>query len=401
MNAIQRLLLTNICIFCLCSQVYAVPIISSEQLINATRAQQWKKVKEWKLYQEGRAALQSNRHSEAIKAFELSLEANPIFFPAQLGLADVAFQQNDQDAARSYLEQAMAASPDSAVVNTAWAKYLYLSGQHKQAEQTFLKAIELNSEFLEPKLELASLYLIRLNMPEKAHDLYREIITLKQDYAPAHYGLVSSLIALKKPQDAKDAIANAQKQLPEDSQLYDLLGTIHAMSQSPDAAIKAFEQSLELTPGKFSTLRNLSDLYLQTGQHSRLTKMLEAAPADLLENIELGYKMALAYHLDGAHYLAKRTYERILDQQPDMLPALNNLATLLLEDSELFTPARALELAKKAHRLAPDNANYLDTLGWAYFKNGSTEQARIHLNKALQLDPSLKAAREHLKQIDS
>lgn len=401
MNAIKRLFLLNCCLFCLGTPVSASPILSSEQLIDSSRAENWENAKEWQLYLQGRAALKAKSPSKAKQAFKNSLQANPIFFPSQLGLADVAFQQNDLDTARTYLEQALANSPESTVVMTAWAKYLYLSGQHKQAEQAFLKVINLNPEFLEPKLELASLYLIRLDAAKKAQALYHEVIATSPEYAPARYGLISSLMALKQYDAAKDAIAEAQKVLPDDSQLYELLGTIHAMSRSTKAAIAAFEEAVRLSPGKFATIRNLSDLYLQTGQYGKLTSLLESAPLELRDNIELGYKLALAYQVEGKPYRAKRAYERLLDQQPDMLPALNNLATLLLENADLFAPKRALELAQKAHQLAPDNANYLDTLGWAYFKNGNKEDAKRHLTKALELNPTLEAAREHLNRIDS
>ena len=46
-------------------------------------------------------------------------------------------------------------------------------------------------------------------------------------------------------------------------------------------------------------------------------------------------------------------------------------------------------MAKKANKLEANNASYLDTLGWAYYRNGDLDNALIYLQKANTLVPNI------------
>ncbi|HVW66928.1 MAG TPA: tetratricopeptide repeat protein [Candidatus Peribacteraceae bacterium] len=53
--------------------------------------------------------------------------------------------------------------------------------------------------------------------------------------------------------------------------------------------------------------------------------------------------------------------------------------------------------AQEATQKFPDEAQSWDLLGWAEGVNGNKDQARQNLQKALQMDPSLQSAKDHLK----
>jgi uncharacterized Ntn-hydrolase superfamily protein len=50
-------------------------------------------------------------------------------------------------------------------------------------------------------------------------------------------------------------------------------------------------------------------------------------------------------------------------------------------------PKETLEAAKKAHALAPDDANIMDTLAEAYYAAGYCKEAVVWENKALEIEP--------------
>lgn len=390
-----------LCVLTLLSTIgHSAPIRFSSQLVESPQYSDWKQAQEWILYQKGSQALTKRSHQEAIDWFERSLESNPVFFPAHLGLADVAFQQGKTDIAEKHLANALEAAPNSAIVNTAWAKYLYMKEEHAKAEDSFQRAIELKPDFIEPKLELASLYLLRLDSPEKAQALYKEVSSLDATIMPAYYGLISSLIVQNKVDEAIASAASSLARFPNDAQLYELKSTAHTMQGDKSSAIRALEQAMIYAPGKFSILRNLADLYFGEKQYKEVIQTLKTLPIDLTDNVELNYKLALAYQIEKETYLAKVSYEKILNLEPNMAPSLNNLATLLLEDTKLYSPEKALELAKQANQVSPGNPSYLDTLGWAHFKNGNKKAARTDIERALQISPDLKEAQEHLKLIN-
>jgi tetratricopeptide (TPR) repeat protein len=86
------------------------------------------------------------------------------------------------------------------------------------------------------------------------------------------------------------------------------------------------------------------------------------------------------------HEQARQAYETALAQaESEDLELLNNLAYLLAEHAQ--EPDRAVELAERAAELAPDNAQVLDTLGWARFRAGNVLEARQTLQRSVAVEP--------------
>jgi predicted Zn-dependent protease len=59
----------------------------------------------------------------------------------------------------------------------------------------------------------------------------------------------------------------------------------------------------------------------------------------------------------------------------------------------------ALGMVKKAVDLDPQNAAYLDSLGWAYFKLGDNDLAEEYLRKALLRNPNDSTMQDHLAEV--
>lgn len=86
---------------------------------------------------------------------------------------------------------------------------------------------------------------------------------------------------------------------------------------------------------------------------------------------------------------AAAAYEKSLTFRANDPEVLNNLAWLLLtaEPERWRDPQRALELAKRAAALS-EQGHILDTLAEAYWQNGLSEQAKVTVQRALELDPA-------------
>jgi tetratricopeptide (TPR) repeat protein len=118
---------------------------------------------------------------------------------------------------------------------------------------------------------------------------------------------------------------------------------------------------------------------------------------------------------------AKAYYRKALQIQPDYAPAANDLAFLMLQTGDNVDVA--LALAQSARRNLPESPNVADTIGWAFYrkgtyglaiealeralkgapdnpnveyhlglaynKNNEPQKAKLHLQRALRLDPSL------------
>ena len=80
------------------------------------------------------------------------------------------------------------------------------------------------------------------------------------------------------------------------------------------------------------------------------------------------------------------SYERALEYIPDNVQVLNNYAYYLsLREENL---ERAEEMSKKTIEMFPEEANYLDTYAWILYKMKKYEQAKIWMQKAIDISES-------------
>ena len=162
------------------------------------------------------------------------------------------------------------------------------------------------------------------------------------------------------------------------------------------------------------------------GARAALEQATELAPR--LAGSQL--MLALLYERTNQHRAAMDRYRRVLEVQPNLAVALNNLAYgLAVRDN---APAEALPLAKRALAAAPNDPTIQDTLAWVYHllddnltaakliagaarRAPANAEIRLHvalingavgawavaeteLKEALRLDPAL-ASRDDVRQL--
>jgi tetratricopeptide (TPR) repeat protein len=88
-------------------------------------------------------------------------------------------------------------------------------------------------------------------------------------------------------------------------------------------------------------------------------------------------------------------YEKALEIDENNTTAMNSMGYILADSG--IDAVRGLRLCRKAVDRKPQSPAYLDSLGWAYFKNGELVEARTWLRRALDIAPGEKEIREHFK----
>lgn len=110
---------------------------------------------------------------------------------------------------------------------------------------------------------------------------------------------------------------------------------------------------------------------------------------------------AALLHLAGAHLSLQQNdkaviaYRRMLEHHPNHVPSINNVAWLIRKERA----DEALQLARRAHELAPQDPFVLDTLGMLYFERKDLQQASWFLTQALELNPNDGQLRLHVAQV--
>ncbi|MDI6401885.1 tetratricopeptide repeat protein, partial [Balneolaceae bacterium ANBcel3] len=140
--------------------------------------------------------------------------------------------------------------------------------------------------------------------------------------------------------------------------------------------------------------------YFLLDNHTTAVKWLESAselPArSLFRSIILG-TMGDIYATIDEWSKAVDAYESALEMNPENDVVLNNYAYYLSEREEQLDKAR--EMAVKALELSPDNAAFLDTMGWIYFKLEEYEKAHRYIRKSLETGDASAEVMEHMGDV--
>ncbi|MDR2314277.1 MAG: tetratricopeptide repeat protein [Spirochaetaceae bacterium] len=139
----------------------------------------------------------------------------------------------------------------------------------------------------------------------------------------------------------------------------------------------------------------LAYIYVITGRSKLAEFELGRLMSGGYESIQIYTTMAYAAWAQKQFQKAVDFYEKALDMDENNATALNGLGYILADSDTDST--RGIKLCRKAVDKRPQNPAYLDSLGWAYFKNGEITEARIWLRRAFELAPHEREIKKHMK----
>jgi len=133
-----------------------------------------------------------------------------------------------------------------------------------------------------------------------------------------------------------------------------------------------------------------------------ITKRIKMAEYELKRLQAGGFESPLLYNtLAYAAFAQKQNknaielYEKTLEIDSNNSTAMNSMGFILADTGKDIM--RALRLCRKAVDSKPQNAAYLDSLGWAYYKSGELLEARTWLRRALEIAPEEEEIKRHFK----
>jgi len=133
-----------------------------------------------------------------------------------------------------------------------------------------------------------------------------------------------------------------------------------------------------------------------------ITKRIRMAEFELKRLQHSGLESPLLYNtLAYAAWSQKKNksaielYEKTLEIDTNNATAMNSMGYILADTG--IDVMRALRLCRKAVDSKPQNAAYLDSLGWAYYKSGEVVEARTWLRRAMELAPDEKEIKRHFQ----
>ena len=264
--------------------------------------------------------------------------------------------------------------------------------------------------------------------------LYLRVLELQPDDANAREKLATGFILTNQRGKAVEMLEEIIKEHPDKYQPYDLLAQVlddearslqraRKVDEAKAAFAKAaanYEQSLLINPNHVGTYLHLAELYLGPLKAAdRAVKLLTEARRRFLGAPEIVYYLAVAQSEAKQTQQAVATFEEALHEaqleQDNDIPnakfyfnygataeqaGLYQKAADLLRKSIALDPANSAEacnylgymwadhnmnldeaeaMIKRALEMDPNNASYLDSLGWVEFRKGKFDQALNNL----------------------
>ncbi|RKD76665.1 tetratricopeptide repeat protein [Kushneria marisflavi] len=305
-------------------------------------------------------------HEDAAKALEYARRGHELSSDDNrfiLAMAQANLAMNDVDAAEKQFDRLMQDMPDNLQLRLALAR-LYLRNDHPEAAQRLLKpALEDDGAATSGELYmLAGLASEQLDDLDQALALYARV-PAGEDFMAARVRGVQLLSEKKRIDDALKWLQTQERDYPD----------------------------------QYASLMQLSLTLLdQNNQRSRADQLLDSTiKAHAPDNDSLLYLRAIRAIEHQDLKAMERDMRTLLDRDPDNVDALNAFGYTLTEQTDRHE--EALRLLERAHRLAPDSAPVVDSLGWVHFHLGEFDQAITLLKQAYAMMPDEEVA-AHLSE---
>lgn len=224
------------------------------------------------------------------------------------------------------------------------------------------KAVQLDPKNQEALLKKAQLYLI-MRSYDKTYSTLDELLA-EDKFAPIAYFVRA--MAMVEQADTAGAIKNLQIAIDQKQDYYEAqlqLGVLFSRQGNP-IAVNYLQNAIELMP----------------------------------QSIESYYQLALFFQENASIASAVKTYNSILDIQPEYIPALYNLGYISLVYEQDFR--KASDYFTQVVQLSPEYAEAFYNRGYSYELMGQYDLARKDYTQTLKLSSNYALAIEALNRLD-
>ncbi|HXT85568.1 MAG TPA: tetratricopeptide repeat protein [Verrucomicrobiae bacterium] len=342
------------------------------------------------------AYLSDENYEKALAQYEKLSQMEPDNAENYLRISQIYRHMNQLDKSQTALEQAKKYAPDNVEV-------LYNEALLDEAQARYKDAIQVLSDTIagikaqqaagQPGPSALAILYEQLGMAHRGAGDYasaERTFEQMQELGPAskRRGELLLIDTYRASGDIKAALAEAQK-ARSTSGSDESLGVTYAMllgdnNQTEDAA---------------RVLRGLSgqskrDTYLDLAQVEERGKRYSEAEKDASKALELSkdsgdqesasFMLGAIYDDQKRYNEAEKMFRKSLELNPHDAMVLNYYGYMLADRGIRLD--EAISLIHKAVDEDPTNGAYLDSLGWAYFKQGNIPEAEKYLQQAVAHD---------------
>jgi tetratricopeptide (TPR) repeat protein len=303
----------------------------------------------------------------AVKASSLIATRNPDNIAKAIALLQPLIAKNDNNATLHYtLGRALAAK-----------------GDLDTARPEFVKAIQKNQTYLEPRLALAEMAQLKGDY-QTVLRYATEILQINPNLTRVRVLRAVSLINTGNSADGRKELTALEKAYPQNKELQLQLGVLELHDKHFKEAEEYFRKLATAEPADVRPLSGLTQTLAAEGQLDKAVALLAEELKKSPNNNQLHYLYASTAALAGRYDIAIEEFQRLATANPKMpqvYMALGNAYRLKGDDSN------ALTSLEKAAALAPKDPAPIVAEAEVFTRSGRTPQALDKYRAALQIAP--------------
>src|SRR5262249_47330290 len=234
-----------------------------------------------------------------------------------------------------------------------------------------------------------------------ALDTFRKILSLGDDNAVRGYQqIIDTYREAKQWPQATAAAKEAVQKMPNDRGLKMVLASQLADSGQPEAGLQQVKALLKGAPEDRDAYIALAQMYSRQKRWGDAEESINKAEQLSTKPDDKEYAAFVKgsiFERQKKYDEAEQAFKQVLNSDAQNANALNYLGYMLADRGVRLE--EAVGYIKKALDLDPANGAYLDSLGWAYFKQGKCDLAEESLNKAVQRTPNDPTVQDHMGDV--
>ncbi len=310
-----------------------------------------------------------------------AIAANPADVPARLALINLHLGTKDAKKAVSAAQEALVALPDNPAILDAEGRAQQATENYNQALATYGKLASLTPTSPHPHLRMAEVHMAAKNK-EAALQSLRKALSVKADSIEAQRGIMMFDLEAGRTSDAVARARNIQKQHPKNVAGYLLEGDAYALGKSWKEAANAYRNGIRQTAATDLAVKLYAVLMAQN-LPADADKFAESWMKDHPADGRFVLYVAETATARKDYASSIKHYKSLLDKQPNNPAVMNNLAWSM---GQMKDP-KAIDLAEKAYKLAPEQPTIIDTFGTLLVAKGDVDRGVELLRKANSLAP--------------
>lgn len=308
-----------------------------------------------------------------------------------LAMGNMMLMFGERDSALTYYDKAQQYEPENGATYLAKAQFYNAIGDSVNYDQQTYHALVSKDLDVASKVEVLADYarhlLVAKDSSARTENLFKVLIE-QHPNEPQIRMLFSDYLA------AKDDMKGAAEQMdyavnldPTDAQAWNRLLVLNIISENYEAAIAAGDRAIELNPNNIELYGYIAPAYYNIKQYDKAIEVYKKALA-AVDSTDTEHRSMFLGGMGDAKFSMGDTigafalYDQAIEIDPNNVSILNNYAyflTLCNRDLD-----KAERMSAKTVQAEPQNATFLDTYAWVFYKRKEYTMAQLYIEMAIK-----------------